>query len=112
MLTLAQLDALLDRYQAMAAAALANDWERLASLEQEAAALREAARLAANKAEPDLSTLDAETKAAMQARIEQILALDGEIRSHTDPFLASVRKLLGSGRQREALRQAYGAFSP
>lgn len=112
MLDLAQLDALLDRYEHMAAAAVANDWEQLASLEKEAAALRAAAQQGAARAEHMLAACDAATKVAMRARIERILALDAEIRIHADPFLASVRKLLGSGRQRQALHQAYGAFSP
>ena len=39
-------------------------------------------------------------------------ALDAEIRTHTDPFLASVRKLLAGGRQERAVRNAYGALAP
>ena len=49
--------------------------------------------------------------AALREGIERLLALDAEIRSHTDPFLSSVRKLLSAGRQERALRNAYGALA-
>lgn len=116
MLTLPTLAALLERYEAMAEAARANDWERLSALEREAAALREVARAGTDGAG---ATDDAATQAklppaeaaALREGIERLLALDAEIRSHTDPFLSSVRKLLSAGRQERALRNAYGALA-
>ncbi|HRP67386.1 MAG TPA: flagellar protein FliT [Thauera sp.] len=114
MLTRPNLDALLTRYGAMAEAARANDWDRLAALEREAAALRDAARLGADAAAHIASpgALPPDEAAALRTSIERILALDAEIRSHTDPFLASVRKLLAGGRQERAVRDAYGALAP
>ena len=44
--------------------------------------------------------------------IRRILALDSEIRLHTDPFLAAVRKLLSGGVRDRAVRNAYGALEP
>ena len=113
MLSTADLDALLDRYTAMAEAARANDWDRLSALEREASGLREAFQAAAG---PDdaarIAALPPAEADALRSRIERILALDAEIRSHTDPFLASVRKLLAGGRQERAVRNAYGALAP
>ena len=114
MLTRSLLDALLARYEAMAEAARANDWERLSALEREAAELRETARAGADAAADaaTLATLPAAEAESLRAGIERLLALDAEIRTHTDPFLASVRKLLAGGRQERAVRNAYGALAP
>ena len=59
MLTHSTLDVLLTRYEAMAEAARANDWDRLAALELEAAALRDTARVSAD------ATADAAAMAAL-----------------------------------------------
>ena len=114
MLTRSLLDALLARYEAMAEAARANDWDRLSALEREAAELRDTARAGADAAADaaTLATLPAAEAESLRAGIERLLALDAEIRTHTDPFLASVRKLLAGGRQERAVRNAYGALAP
>ena len=114
MLTRSLLDALLARYEAMAEAARANDWDRLSALEREAAELRDAARAGADAAADTatLATLPAAEAESLRAGIERLLALDAEIRTHADPFLASVRKLLSAGRQERTMRNAYGALAP
>lgn len=114
MLTRSLLDALLARYEAMAEAARANDWDRLSALEREAAELRETARAGADAAADaaTLAPLPAAEAESLRVGIERLLALDAEIRTHTDPFLASVRKLLAGGRQERAVRNAYGALAP
>ena len=114
MLTRPLLNALLARYEAMADAARANDWDRLSALECEAAALRDTARAGADAAADaaTLAPLPAAEAESLRAGIERLLALDAEIRTHTDPFLASVRKLLAGGRQERAVRNAYGALAP
>ena len=114
MLTHSTLDVLLTRYEAMAEAARANDWDRLAALELEAAALRDTARLGADATADAaaMAALPPGEAAALRAGIGHLLALDAEIRTHTDPFLASVRKLLAGGRQERAVRNAYGALAP
>ncbi len=96
MLTPADLDALLERYEAMAEAARANDWEKLAALEREAAALRR--QVMARNSDLSLtgSALPESIRAVVARGIERVLELDAEIRSHTDPFLASVSKLLNA----------------
>jgi flagellar protein FliT len=114
MLTRPILDGLLARYEAMAEAARANDWDRLSALEREAAQLRDTARAGTDAAaEPTArATLTASEADTLRIGVERILALDAEIRTHTAPFLASVRKLLAGGRQERALRDAYGALAP
>lgn len=111
MLTRPALDALLAHYAAMAEAARANDWDRLAALEREAATLRDRARAAADEGS-GANALSPDEAAALRAGIERLLELDAEIRSHADPFLASVRKLLAAGRQERTVRNAYGALAP
>ncbi|TAH43137.1 MAG: flagellar protein FliT [Betaproteobacteria bacterium] len=107
MLTPADIDALLLRYQAMADAARANDWDTLAALEREVAALRAAVIARTGDAAPNA------TEAATLAEgIRHILALDAEIRSHAEPFLTAVRKLLSDGARDRAVRGAYGALEP
>ncbi len=114
MLTRPALDALLTHYEAMAEAARANDWDRLSAVEHEAAALRvqlQAGVDEANDADA-LSHLPPAEAAELREGIERLLALDIEIRSHADPFLSSVRKLLSTERQAHAVRSAYGALAP
>lgn len=112
MLTQAELDTLLAGYEAMAAAAQANDWSQLASVEAELARLRNAVMARTAQADATAAALPAEQQQALAAGIARILELDAEIRSHTDPFLASARKFL-SGRSRErAVRNAYTSLAP
>ncbi|ATE59434.1 flagellar protein FliT [Thauera sinica] len=105
--TLHDIDALLARYQAMADAARANDWDTLAALEREAAELRAACIARAGSA-----AADAQERAALAEGMQRILALDAEIRSHAEPFLTAVRKLLSDGVRDRAVRAAYGALEP
>lgn len=104
MLTPQDIDTLLTRYEAMADAARANDWDRLAAEEREAAALRQAF---IDRAATAPLPADA---AVLAAGIHRILELDGEIRTHTDPFLSAVRKLLSGGVRDRAVRSAYSAL--
>lgn len=101
MLTPADLDALLERYEAMAQAARTNDWEQLAALEREAAALRRRV-MERNASQNAAGTVPESVRAVVARGIERVLELDAEIRSHTDPFLASVSKLLHTGTPRGA----------
>lgn len=113
MLNPTEFDALLARYEAMAGAARANAWDELAALEREAAALRETMRAGADAADAEAMAALPEAEArALASRIERILALDAEIRSHADPFLASVRKLLSGNSRERAVRNAYGTLAP
>jgi flagellar protein FliT len=107
MLTSTDIDTLLARYEAMADAARANDWDRLSALEREAAALRNTFIARADSSIP----LPADSSAVAE-RIGRILELDAEIRSHADPFLAAVRKLLSGGVRDRSVRSAYGALEP
>lgn len=82
----------------MADAARVGDWEKLTSLEQRCSAL--AAEL---KAAPP-AKLDGEKQQQKIELIRKILADDAEIRSHTEPWMASLQKLLGDARH---VGQAY-----
>lgn len=106
------LDALISMYEAMAEAARANEWDTLASLEREAAALRDAFRAQGRIESAADGALTDEAAEGLRTRIERVLALDAEIRAHTDPFLVSVRKLLSDNNRGRAMRDAYGALAP
>lgn len=106
-LTLDDCKALLECYQAMAMAATDNDWDTLVEHEKRAARLREAA----GKRRPVNILNDAEQK-EMAELIERILFLDGEVRSHTDPALESLRKMLSGAVRGRAVHAAYGAHGP
>lgn len=103
MLTLEDARQLLALYQRMTDAAEAADWDALAALEQDAAALRQAAH--AQQASAALSAADV---AELQTAITEILALDRAIRIHAEPALESTRKLLASSVKGRAMRDAYG----
>lgn len=96
---------LLALYEAMAEAARANDWDRLAELEAASAQLRDAAIAA-----PAAATAIAdEAQRDMAAMIGRMLELDAEIRTHALPFLESTRKLLSGTVRDRNVRKAYGS---
>lgn len=87
----------------MVAAAQANDWDRLASLEDEMTATRDALQ-------HDSEAPDDDAELVRRAeRIAAILENHREVRRHVDPWMDSTRKLLGSGRRDRKVRSAYGA---
>ena len=93
------------QYLAMLTAAENNEWESLVGLEREAA---ETCRLLRETSESQLD--DQSTQA--EDLIREILALDGEIRTHVQPFLDSTRKLLSGVVRDNNVRKAYGTFGP
>lgn len=97
---------MLEIYQAMARAALENDWEKLAGLERGAAAIR-TANPAAPDGEPPLLP---DQQVALAQAIQRILELDREIRAHAEPALDSTRKLLSGTVKGRSMRDAYGRF--
>lgn len=93
----------------MLAAARLNDWDRLCLLERETAELRE--QLTRNDPFERQPTLDEASKARKISLIRQILADDREIRSHTEPWMESVKTLLAGNSRQRALNSAYGMRS-
>lgn len=90
---------------AMVRAAQAQDWDRLADLEHEVAALRDA--LALRDVPPDsLSALERTRKVAL---IHRILDNDAEVRRHTEPWMEHVRRLLAGAHATRSVARAYGA---
>jgi len=87
----------------MADAARAGDLEKLTSLERLCSAL-----VAQLKTAPNVK-LDPQAQLQKVALIRKILADDGEIRAHTEPWMASLQKLLGDTRQERDVRQAYSS---
>ncbi|MDD2873660.1 MAG: flagellar protein FliT [Azoarcus sp.] len=94
---------LLSLYEAMAAAAQANDWEQLVELERAAADVCKTARNTS-----DGTALSADEQRTLAANIRSILELDREIRTHVEPALESTRKLLSTTVRDKAVRNAYG----
>lgn len=95
----------------MVEAARANEWEQLAALEEEMAALREKAARIDAAADSPLPMADADAQHKFEL-LTQMLGHDREIRSHVEPWLASTRKFLSSGVKERAVRAAYGTFEP
>lgn len=73
----------------MVEAARANDWDRLVSLEQSVAALRDS--LAAN----DGPISSPSERARKFELMKQILADDAEVRRHVEPWMQQVKVFLG-----------------
>ncbi|NSL55183.1 flagellar protein FliT [Uliginosibacterium aquaticum] len=90
----------------MLVAARANDWDQFCLLEREAAELRD--RLVRYEMPASPAPLDEGGRARKVALIQQILAEDREIRSHTDPWLEHVRALLAGNSRQRAINNAYG----
>ena len=88
----------------MVEAAAANDWDRLARLEQEVARLREALQAARVSA-----TLTAEQRSRKFALIMRILANDAEVRRHTEPWMEQVRRFLDGSATKLELQRPFGA---
>lgn len=89
----------------MVVAARCNDWDRLVDLEKNVARLRY--DLCGREAPPSLLT--AEERALKVNLIHRILDADAEVRRHTEPWLAQVRKFLSAGAREAAVHRAYGA---
>ncbi|MGB0127740.1 MAG: flagellar protein FliT [Rhodocyclaceae bacterium] len=88
----------------MVEAARDSNWDRLVALEQDVAHLRDTLEWEKTTQPP----LTAEERTRKVDLIHQILANDVEVRSYTEPWMASVRKFLGAGVQERNLRRAYG----
>lgn len=95
----------------MVAAAIANDWDQLTSLEKALTELRKGLAILepAGSQLPGLDDAEQRYKAALITRILE----DAEVvRTHVDPWMVSTRKLLADGTRDRAVRNAYGALGP
>lgn len=88
----------------MVEAAQAHDWDRLVSLEEAVAALRDT--LMTDGVDLPLGREQQNLKAAL---IQRILDDDAEIRRHTEPWMEHARQFLGGNSTRRRVEQAYGA---
>ena len=106
--SLALLESMAELSGRMVAAAEANDWPTLVSLESQVAALRE--RLLADGAE---TSAPSEAQRARKSElIQRMLEDDRKVREQTEPWLASARRLLSTTSHGRSLRTAYGALAP
>lgn len=89
--------------ESMVDAARANDWDRLAELDRQMTATREAIA-----GQPEQGTLDDAELLRRAALITAILENNREVRRHVEPWMASARKLFTSGERERNVRAAYG----
>lgn len=90
----------------MVEAAQASDWQRLVSLEQRVASVRDL--LDGERSAAELTSAERERKVAL---IHRILANDAEVRRHTEPWMEQVRRFLNGPAQERNVRRAYGEAS-
>lgn len=95
----------------MVEAAVANDWDRLTSLEKTMNELRKGLAIL-EPAGVQLTGLDAAEQMRKAALITRILEDAEVVRTHVDPWMKSTRKLLSDGARDRAVRNAYGAHGP
>ncbi len=100
-LSLAEGQALLTIYETMVETARSHDWDRLAEIERQAAALRDAA--AARPSVP----VDEEEVDALAGLLVRIQRLDHEIRSMVEPAREQARQQLAVEVKGRAVREAY-----
>ena len=93
----------------MVVAAREQDWDRLCELEREVAALRERLMIADPVGAP--MQLDPQSRERKLSLIRRMLDDDRSIRSYTEPWMDSVRRLLSSGRREQSVRMAYNAHA-
>ncbi|MFT3737099.1 MAG: flagellar protein FliT [Rhodocyclaceae bacterium] len=90
----------------MLEAARENDWTRLGLLEAEVAGLRDHLQAIGEAGkQPQLSDAQRERKREL---IQLMLDHDREIRQHTEPWMASMRKLFAGAHVEKNLRKVYG----
>jgi flagellar protein FliT len=93
----------------MVNAAQANDWDRLTQLESQVTHLRQTLERAEPVSQP-LTVIAGDERKRRASLIKKILADDREVRRHTEPWMESVRELLGGQVRGRAMRSAYGAI--
>jgi len=94
----------------MVEAARDNDWNRLGALEFEIRKIRDELQIL-EPADRPLGPLSEPERLRKVELIKRILADDREVRQHTEPWMESVRRLLGGNARTRAVRAAYGAMS-
>ncbi|MDR1855211.1 MAG: flagellar protein FliT [Azoarcus sp.] len=101
-LSLADGEKLLAFYETMLAAARGEDWDMLAEVERQAAAVRDAAL-----ARPAVETAT-DDAAALTDLLTRVQALDRDIRDIVEPAREEARQQLAAEVKGRAVRAAYG----
>jgi flagellar protein FliT len=82
-------------------AARTSDWQRLIALEQDVAHLRDTLAAAPRSRMPPLTAAERARKIEL---IHRILAGDAEVRSYTEPWMASIGRFVGAATPRRPLQ--------
>jgi flagellar protein FliT len=90
----------------MVNAARATDWDRLSGLELEVRQIRDELQRLEPAEGPALPLSGTDRQRKMEL-IKQILQDDREVRRHTEPWMESVRAMLGGNARGRAVRAAY-----
>jgi len=91
----------------MVEAARSNDWDQLGTLEHEVAQLRDS--LARDEYQGIVVQLSDEQRERKRNLILRMLDDDREIRKHTEPWMASVRRLLSNNSMKRSLQKTYNS---
>ncbi|MCL2655858.1 MAG: flagellar protein FliT [Betaproteobacteria bacterium] len=94
----------------MAEAARANDWDHLSNLELEIRQIRDKLQMLEPAEGPAIPLSGTDRQRKMEL-IKQILQDDREVRRHTEPWMESVRAMLGGNARGRAVRAAYNSFA-
>jgi flagellar protein FliT len=86
----------------MREAATQGAWDHLVELEKQCSQ-----RVNAMKAQDNTTVLDESTRLRKVTLIRKILADDADIRSHTEPWMAQLQRLMQSAGQERRLQEAY-----
>lgn len=108
---LAMYEKMSDASQRMVSAAQANNWDLLGEIEREVASMRDEL-IARDRSNPLGTAMLSEAERRHKAElIKKMLANDREIRRHTEPWMDSVKKMLGGASRSRAMRTAYSAVA-
>ncbi|MDR0633859.1 MAG: flagellar protein FliT [Azoarcus sp.] len=107
LLSLQEGRALLALYESMLEMARARDWERLAEIERQAAAIRDAAS-ARSQGPAETGPPEAGEIKALAELLIRIQILDREIRGYIEPAREQARQQLTAEVKSRAVRAAYG----
>lgn len=86
----------------MREAAAQGDWDRLVLLEKQCSQ-----RVATMKSQDSTAPLNEATRLRKVELIRKILADDADIRSHVEPWMAQLQRIMQSAGQERRLQQAY-----
>lgn len=110
------MEQVIENYESLSAitsqmreAAAHGEWDRLIELEVQCRERTEAMKAADTAASTALSETTRKRKVEL---IHQILADDAAIRSHTEPWMAQLQRIMQNSRLEQRVRQTYSGGRP